>query len=204
MLGGILFPIAAIIHPNGEDLTSVRMPNWIPAHLLGWVSVTLLQLGLIGIYTRQAAKAGWLGFTGFVLAFLGSGFASTVQYVTSALIPLIAAQAPALFDQAMTPPSYAALLFVFGFVLGHILFGLATFRANVLPHWSGILVTVGMLIFFVGELTFVGQRIPSPGVQAAFDLIRRLHVIILLGDAAFGFGFAWMGYALWSEKQRVA
>jgi hypothetical protein len=189
MLGGILFPIAAIIHPNGEDLTSVRMPNWIPAHLLGWVS---------------AAKAGWLGFTGFVLAFLGSGFASTVQYVTSALIPLIAAQAPALFDQAMTPPSYAALLFVFGFVLGHILFGLATFRANVLPHWSGILVTVGMLIFFVGELTFLGQRIPSPGVQAAFDLIRRLHVIILLGDAAFGFGFAWMGYALWSEKQRVA
>src|SRR5262245_58459831 len=112
MLGGVLFPVAAILHPNGEDLASVNMPNWLPAHLLGLVSVSLMHLGLIGLYARQVEQTGWLGLIAFVLAFLGGAFASTIQYVTSTAIPLIAAQAPALFDQAMTPPPFAPPLFV--------------------------------------------------------------------------------------------
>jgi hypothetical protein len=202
MLGGILFPIAAVLHPNGEDLASVNMPNWIPAHLLGLVSVTLMHLGLVGLYARQVERAGWLGLLGFVLAFVGGAFASTIQYVTSTAIPLIATQAPALFDQAMTPPPFAPPLFVLGFVFGHILFGLATMRAGVLPRWSGFLVVIGMLLFFLGELAFLGQRLAAPALQQVFDLIQRLHVIVLLGDAAFGFGLAWMGYMVWSEKRQ--
>lgn len=29
------------------------------------------------------------------------------------------------------------------------------------------------------------------------------HVIALASNLTFGLGIAWMGYALWSEKQRV-
>jgi hypothetical protein len=204
ILGGVLFPLAAIIHPNGEDLAAVQMPNWVPAHLLGLVSVTLMHLGLIGLYARQVEQAGWLGLVGFVLAFIGGAFASTIQYVTSTLFPLIARQAPALFDQAMTPPPFAPPLFVLGFVLGHILFGFATMRAGVLPRWSGLLVIIGVVLFFLGEISFLGQRLALPALQQVFDLIRRLHVIVLLGDAAFGLGLAWMGYTLWSEKRKPA
>ncbi len=93
ILGGVLFPVAAVIHPNGEDLAAVNMPNWVTAHLLGLVSVTLMHLGLLGLYARQVEKAGWLGLIGFVLAFVGGAFASTIQYVTSTVIPLIATQA---------------------------------------------------------------------------------------------------------------
>ena len=200
ILGGVLFPVAAVIHPNGEDLAAVNMPNWVPAHLLGLVSVTLMHLGLLGLYARQVEKAGWLGLIGFVLAFIGGAFASTIQYVTSTVIPLIATQAPALFDQAMTPPPFAPPVFVLGFVLGHILFGFATMRAGVLPRGSGLLVSIGMVLFFLGEISFLAQRVAAPALQQVFDLIQRLHVIVLLGDAAFGFGLAWMGYSLWSEK----
>ena len=30
------------------------------------------------------------------------------------------------------------------------------------------------------------------------------HVIVTIGDAAFGLGLAWMGYALWSAKREPA
>jgi hypothetical protein len=200
VLGGILFPLAAFIHPNGEDLAAVSMPNWVPAHLLGFVSVMLMHLSLIGLYARQAEQTGWLGLVGFLLAFVGSAFAIVIQYVTSTVIPLIAAQAPALFDQAMTPPSFAPPLFVFGFILGHVLFGVATIRAGVLPRGSGVLVVVGILLFFLGEISFLGQGLSAPALQQFFALIRKLHGIVLLGDIAFGLGLAWMGYTIWKEK----
>lgn len=201
ILGGVLFPVAAIVHPNGEDLAAVNLLNWVPAHLLGFVSVMLIHLSLIGLFTRQVDQAGWLGLVGFVLAFLGGSFAIAIQYVNSTVIPLIAAQAPILFDPAMTPPWFAPPLFVFGFILGHIVFGVATIRAGILPRWSGFLVVSGMVLFFLGELSFLGQNLSTPTLQQFFDLIRRLHVIVLFGDLAFGLGFAWMGYALWAEKR---
>lgn len=201
ILGGVLFALAAILHPNGEDLSAVLMLTWVPAHLLGLTSVMFLHLGLVGLYARQVEKAGWLGLIGFVLAFIGGTFAAAIQYLTSTTIPLVAAQAPALFDQAMTPPVFAPPLFVLGFVLGHVLFGLASVRAGILPRWSGILVMVGIVIFFVGELSFLGQRLAVPALQQVFETIRDLRIVVLFGDAAFGFGFAWMGYAVWSEKR---
>jgi hypothetical protein len=204
MLGGILFPVAAVIHPNGEDLAAVSMSNWVPAHLLGFVSVTLIHLSLVGLYAHQVERAGWLGLIGFVLAFVGSAFAMVIQYVTSTVIPLIAAQAPALFDQAMTPPGFAPPLFVLGFILGHFLFGLATIRAGMLPRWSGFLVVIGILLFFLGEVSFLGQGLPTPAFQQIFALIRKLHGIVLLGDLAFGLGLASMGYSLWVEKRQIA
>lgn len=205
VLGGMLFPVAAIIHPNGEDLAAVNLPNWVLAHLLGFVSVMLMHLGLIGLYARQVQKAGWLGLIGFVLAFLGGAFAIAIQYVNSTVIPLIAAQAPTLFPPAMTPPWFAPPLFILGFILGHIIFGVATIQARVLPRWSGFLVVIGMLLFFLGELSFLGQNLSTPALRQFFDLIRRLHVVVLLGDVAFGLGLAWMGYAVWVEKpERVA
>lgn len=201
MLGGILFSVAAFIHPNGEDLAAVSMPNWVPAHLLAFVSVSLMHLSLIGLYARQVEQAGWLGLVGFLLAFVGGAFAIVIQYVTSTVIPLIATQAPALFGQAMTPPSFAPPLFVLGFILGHVLFGFATIRAGVLPRGSGVLVVVGILLFFLGEVSFLGQGVSTPAVQQFFALIRKLHAIVLLGDIAFGLGLAWMGYSLWVEKR---
>jgi hypothetical protein len=61
LLAGVLYVVGALLHPVGEDLDAVLSPNWVPAHLVYWVSVLLLQLGLVGLYARQVKQTGWLG-----------------------------------------------------------------------------------------------------------------------------------------------
>jgi hypothetical protein len=77
-------------------------------------------------------------------------------------------------------------------------------RAGVLPRWSGLFVIIGVALFFLGEVSFLAQRLAGPAVQGVFGPLRSLRVLVLLGDGAFGLGVAWMGYAVWSEKRSIA
>ena len=144
LLAGILFALAAFIHPAGEDLAAYNSPNWVTAHLLGWVSVMLMQLGLIGLYARQMERIAWLGLVGFVLAFIGTAFAGAIQFMVATVIPVVAEKATAIFPQVRRPPAFAVPLFALGFGLGYVLFGIATMRAGVLPRWSGLLMSIGV------------------------------------------------------------
>ena len=194
LLAGILFALAAFIHPAGEDLAAYNSPNWVTAHLLGWVSVMLMQLGLIGLYARQMERTAWLGLVGFVLAFIGTAFAGAIQFMVATVIPVVAEKATAIFPQVRRPPAFAVPLFALGFGLGYVLFGIATMRAGVLPRWSGLLLSIGVLLFMVAE------------VSREASLLRGTlpHVIGDTGAAVLGLGLAWMGYALWSEKREPA
>jgi hypothetical protein len=187
VLAGAFYALAAFLHPVGEDLAAINHPNWAPAHLLYWVAVVLIQLGLVGLYARQADRIGWLGLIGFVLAFIGTAFVGAIVFMVAALLPLIAATSPAVINQATTPPVFAVLILVLGYGLGYILFGVATMRAGVLPRWSGLLLIIGVSLFMISEAPL-------------FDRMLS-HVIVTLGDIVFGLGLAWMGFALWSEKR---
>ena len=190
ILAGMLYALAAILHPVGEDIAAYTSPNWVPAHLVYWVSAILMLFGLVGLYARQVEKTGWLGLVGFVLAFIGTVFVSSIFFMVSTVIPLIAAETPALFDQAATPPTGAVLVVVLGFSLGYILFSVATMRAGVLPRWSGLLLIIGVSFFMISEAPLFDRTLS--------------HVIVTVGDVVFGLGLAWMGYALWSEKREPA
>jgi hypothetical protein len=72
---GVLYAIGAFLHLVGNDAVAYSSPTWVPAHLVYWVSVMLMQLGLVGLYSRQAEETGWLGLAGFVLAFFGTALA---------------------------------------------------------------------------------------------------------------------------------
>ena len=102
-----------------------------------------------------------------------------------------------------TDPFFAPIFLVGGFILGHVLFGAATIRAGLLAAWSAFLMIIGVLVFFLGELSFLSQGLPASVFQPLVDLVRTVRPIVLLGDAAFGVGFASMGYALWSERRAV-
>ena len=194
LLAGILFALAAFIHPAGEDLAAYNSPKWVAAHLLGWVSVMLMQLGLIGLYARQMERIAWLGLVGFVLAFIGTAFAGAIQFMVATVIPVVAEKATAIFPQVRRPPTFAVPLFALGFGLGYVLFGIATMRARVLPYWSGLLLSIGVLLFMVAEVS-----------REASLLSGTLpHVMGDTGAAVLGLGLAWMGYALWSEKPQPA
>jgi hypothetical protein len=189
LLAGVLHILGAFLHPVGEDAAAISSPNWVPAHLVLWVSGILILLGLVGLYTRQGEKTGWLGLVGFVLAFIGIAVGGGLLSIVSIIIPLIATEAPALVDQAMTPPAFVLPVVAVGFGLGFILFGVATMRAGVLPRWAGLLLIIG---------TVLQMAEGSPMDR------MLLHVILTAGRVVFGLSFAWMGYALWSEKRASA
>ena len=68
------------------------------------------------------------------------------------------------------------------FSIGYILVGVAAARAGVLPRGAGILLALGApLVAFS----------PPIGVQA----------VIIVGHTLFGVGLAWLGYALWAERE---
>jgi hypothetical protein len=72
----------------------------------------------------------------------------------------------------------------FGYVLGGLLFGIATFRAGILPRWAAGLLAVGAVA------PFVLAQLPHP-------LDRTFAVPV-------GLALAWLGYALWSERRKQA
>lgn len=190
VLAGVLYGVGAVLHPVGETLTAVNRSNWVPSHLVYWVSVLLLHLGLVGLYARQRETTGWLGLVGFILAFIGTSVVSSILLFVSTVLPLIASDTPAIFEQAMTFPAFVATVFVLGFGLGWMLVGVMIMRDSDLPSWSGLLLIVGVGLF-------VGSEAIPFGTTLA-------HTLVTVGDILFALGLVWIGYTLWSEKQETA
>ena len=69
-------------------------------------------------------------------------------------------------------------------MLGGLLFGIATFRAGILPRWAAGLLAVG------AALAPVAALLP--------------HELQRLVAVPMGFALAWLGYALWSERREQA
>jgi hypothetical protein len=67
------------------------------------------------------------------------------------------------------------------YILGPLLFGIATFRARVLPRWAGALLILGTVLIPVGAVV-------PPAMQPKIML-------------PVGLAMAWLGYALWSERR---
>ncbi len=148
VIGSILDKVLYLGHePTPQQILST--PFLIDASLfLAWS--LLVAMALPGLYLRQAARAGVLGFAGFVLLSLGVllagvGFA-TVQLT---IYPYLAQSAPKLLPSGGTGPLAGFLLwwFVPGLLLsvGGILLGIATLRSRVFPRWTGILLFAPVL-----------------------------------------------------------
>ena len=70
------------------------------------------------------------------------------------------------------------------YLLGGLLFGIATFRARILPRWAGALLAFGTVL--------------AP-VAALLPNAAQPKIAIPVGVA-----LAWLGYALWSEQSTQA
>jgi hypothetical protein len=71
-----------------------------------------------------------------------------------------------------------------GYMLGGLLFGIATSRAGILPRRGAGLLAVASV------LTPLAALLP--------------HEVQRLAGMPVGFAFAWLGYALWSERREQA
>lgn len=153
-------------------------------------------LGLAGLYARQVKEAGWLGLAGYLLFSLFFAHTLAFAFTEAFILPHLATASPTFvesflgifngnpgeMDLGALPALYAVA--GFGYVLGGLLFGIATLRAGILPRWAGGLLAVGAVA------PFVLAQLPHP-------LDRTFAVPV-------GIALAWLGYALWSERREQA
>jgi hypothetical protein len=124
---------------------------------------------LVGFHVLQGRSLGRLGATGFAVAFVG-----VALVLVSTLWVII------FLDRL--GETVAGLLFglgLVGWLVGFVLFGIATFRARVLPRWAGLLLVAYPLLLIAG--------LPVEGP------------LILVG-------LLWLtlGYALWTRRDTPA
>ena len=173
VLGGVLFVVSNLflIGADYDNFAETIPTASFTVHtVLFWVAAAFFLLGLVALYVIQAERAGKLGLIGFVLAFFGTAFALGTTWSETFALAVLAEEAPALVDD---PPARvsAGLSIAFPlFVIGWLLFAVATVRARVLPRGAAI----GLIIGVVAALAAFGL----PGI-----------------GAIFGAAVAWLGYS---------
>ncbi len=195
MAAGIIFAGIQPVHPP-DFLSSVTTSAWAIITSLKLAMCFLFLLGLAGLYARQVEKAGWLGLAGFVLFSgswaLQSGFVFTEVFI----LPPLATAAPQFIDSYLgivngspgamnigaAAPAYAVVGILY--LLGGLLFGVATFRAGVLSRWPSGLLALTALV--------------TPAAALLPHATQRLAAIPM------GIAMAWLGYALWSDRGEKA
>lgn len=195
VVAGITFAAIQPIHPP-DVLASVTTDAWAIITPLKTVMAMLFLLGIGGLYARQVKEAGRLGLAGFLL--LSVSWAANLAFIFAEtfIIPLLVTTAPKFVDGYLAVasgraietnlgalPALFALMGVL-YMLGGLLFGVATFRAGILPRWAAVLLATA------SALTPLAALLP--------------HEIQRLAAIPVGLALASLGYALWSERREQA
>jgi len=193
ILAGLIFAGIQPIHP-ADVVSSVTTNLWAVIISLKFAMCLFFLVGISGIYARQAERAGWLGLAGFALLFvsfwLQTGFVFTELFV----LPVVAAPLPGFVESALGiangqpgtmdigafVPTYGVLGACY--LLGGLLFGIATVRAAVLPRLPAILLAVAAVI--------------TPAAALLPHALQRYAAVPM------GIALIWLGYTLWSERNR--
>ena len=149
LLGAVLLVIVGLTQPLIENLFLLNpgsVGEGVMATLyvrsgLGLLGRTLLALGLVGLYVRQAEVTGVLGLTGFVVAFFGIA-------------------SPAGFE-------WGAVLTN----LGWALFGVASLRARVYPRTAAVLLIIGAVAAGLLNQLLAALVVVSPGSTLTYALL---------------------------------
>jgi hypothetical protein len=195
VVAGIIFAGIQPIHPP-DVLSSVTTGAWAIIMPIKFAMCLLFLVGITGIYLRQVGKAGWLGLAGFLLFSLNWALLAPYGFAEAFILPLLATEAPTFVENflgmfngqpgEMDLGALATIYAVSGvmYMLGGLLFGIATLRAGILPRWPAGLLAVA------AALTPLAALLPHD--------IQRLAAIPV------GLALAWLGYALWSERREQA
>ena len=192
MVAGIFYMVVGMFHqPN--ILSSVTTTQWAIVHALATAMCFFFLLGITGLYARQVEEAGWLGLAGFLLYSLSWVLTVPFTFAEVFILPLLATEAPTLaegflgiFTSSTGETNFGVLANLWTltgslYILGGLLFGIATFRAGILPRWAAVLLAVGSVLSPVAAL-LPPEHEPKVAVPV-------------------GLALAWLGYALWSERR---
>ena len=191
---GVIFAGIQPIH-SADVVASVTTPEWAVITTLKTGMCFLFLAGIAGIYARQANKAGWLGLAGFLLFSLSWWLQTAYVFAETFIFPPLSDTAPKFVDGMLAyisgrpgeitvdlgalPAIYSLLGILY--MLGGVVLGIATFRANILPR-------------------------PAAGLMALTALLTPLaallpHHIQRFAAVPMGLAVAWLGIALLLERR---
>ena len=188
VLGGVLWTATWIlVHFTADgtrDVFGFSERGW--RTLLQNPAMLFFMAGLVGFHARQAEGSGSLGKSGFVICLLGLGtllLGNIIEFWVSELF------------YGSQQPGWATM--GVGFLLlpiGLLLFGIATLKARVFSGWRravpfGFALILALLILSGVALMLLSGSRSQEGFLGA----------VLLSIAA---GWAVLGYALWSDKDK--
>ena len=154
---GAIFIAVQLNHPP-LTVAAVTTAEWAIRSSLKMLMAALALVGITGMYLYQVRKMGVLGLIGFVLFAANYLVIVSTSFVAAIVLPAIADTQP----QPTSPTSWSRPpvttrpatparcrpCILFGGVLylaGGLLFGIALYRARVLPRWAAALLAVGGL-----------------------------------------------------------
>ena len=191
LVAGICFVVLGLLHPP-NILSSVTTTRWTIVHSLAVAMSFFGLLGMMGLYARQFKETGWLGLAGFLVLSLWLVLILPFTFFEVFFLPVLATEAPTFAEGFLGILTGAASEIDFGvlpalwqlstvlLLLGGLVFGIATFRAGILPRPAAALLAA------TATLTPAAALLP--------------HHLQRLAAVPIGAGLAWLGYALWSER----
>lgn len=193
MLAGLCFIIIGMFHPENVP-SSVTTTAWVNVHIVATALGFFGLFGMAGLYARQVEKSGWLGLTGFLLFSVWFVLITGFSFVEAFILPNLATESPAFVESLLGMLTGVPSTVDLGilpmlwnisgpmYILGALLFGIATLRARVLPRWAGGLLTLAAVLIPIGGM-FPHEY------QAKIAMIP------------VGLAMVWLGYALFSEHR---
>ena len=196
VVAGTIF--AAILPINPPDVfASVNTSSFILITSLKTVMSIFGLLGITGLYARQVEKTGWLGLAGYLLLTIFFALQMCFSFIEPTILPLLTSMAPAFVESTLAMRSGAvgsmnlgALATVYSltsilFLFGLLVFGIATFRARILPRWAAALLALS-----------------GPLAGILFGLLpNQLDPLTAIPT---GIALVWLGFALFFERRAPA
>jgi hypothetical protein len=192
VLAGVCYVGVGLFHPANVP-SSVTTTRWAAAHVLMCATCFFGLLGMAGLYARQAVKAGWLGLVGFVMVSSWLVLVMGFSFVEAFVLPQAGTVTPAfvegwmgMFNGTPSTVNLGALPTLWTltaplYILGGLSFGIATFRARILPRGAALLLAAGTAVAPVAGLL-------------SLEAMPKIAIPV-------GLALAWFGCALFTERR---
>jgi hypothetical protein len=191
MVAGIIFTAVQPAHPTFNTSTFMIITS------LRTSMPIFALLGITGLYARQVEETGWKGLAGYLLLTIYFAVQMCISFIEPVVLPLLTTMAPAFVESVWqlssgtgVPTNLDSLTTVYSlasilYVLGSMLFGIATFRARILPRGAAVLLVIS-----------------GPLAGTMFTLLP--YQLVQLTSIPIGAAMVWLGYALFSERREKA
>ena len=154
---GAIFIGVQIDHPQLNAVT-IQTTEMAVRDTLKVMMAALALAGITGMYLNQIRKHGLLGLIGYVVFAVGYLGIMCVAFTAAYVLPEVASSSTGFVNDAIYANTargtvkgdigaFGPVLKVLGFayLVGSLLFGIALYRARVLPRWASALLAVAGL-----------------------------------------------------------